>query len=112
MENVFYPEMIRHLPDADIPFAGVKGKLFQGNDHQMVFFEIEAIGEVAEHSHGAQWGVVFSGEMDFTIGGKTTTYKAGDRYFIPAGVPHSACFKQKTFLMDFFEDADRYGPKK
>ena len=112
MENAFYPEMIRQLPNANIPFAGVHGKLFQGTDHQLVFFEIEAIGEVAQHMHGAQWGVVFSGEMDLTIDGNTTTYTAGDRYFIPAGVLHSACFKKKTFLMDFFEDVDRYPAKK
>ena len=112
MENPFYPEMIEHLPDADIPFKGVQGKLFQGEKHQIVFFEIEPIGEIAEHTHGAQWGVVFSGDMDLTIGGKTNTYKDGDRYFIPAGIPHSANFKKKTFVMDYFEDKDRYSAKK
>lgn len=112
MKNPFYPEMIEHLPDADIPFAGVHGKLFQGEKHQIVFFEIEPIGEIAEHTHGAQWGVVFSGDMDLTIGGKTSTYRDGDRYYIPSGVPHSANFKKKTFVMDYFEDKDRYLAKK
>ena len=90
-----YPELVRNLPDADIPFKGVEGKLFQGNDHQIVFFVIDPIGVVAEHSHGAQWGIVFEGEMDLTIDGKTKTYKKGDRYFIPSGVKHSANFKKK-----------------
>jgi len=112
MKNPFYPEMIDQLPDANIPFVGVKGKLFQGEKHQIVFFEIEPIGEIAEHTHGAQWGVVFSGDMDLTIDGKTSTYRDGDKYFIPAGVPHSANFKKKTFVMDFFEDKDRYSAKK
>lgn len=108
---MFYPPMINTLPEADIPFEGVKGRLFQGPDHQIVFFEIEPIGEVAPHSHGAQWGVVFEGEMDLTIDGVTSTYRSGDRYYIPAGVVHSARFNRKTHLMDFFADADRYRPK-
>lgn len=110
--NPFYPSMIRNLPEADIPFDGVKGWLLQGKDQLTVFFEIEPIGEVAEHKHGAQWGVVFEGEMDLTIGGETKTYKKGDQYYVPSGVLHSAVFKTKTYLMDVFEDHDRYKPKK
>ena len=106
-----YPKMILDLPEADIPFNGVKGKLMQGENQQTVFFEIEPIGEVAEHKHGTQWGVVFEGEMELTIDGVSKTYKKGDQYFIPAGVLHSAVFKMKTFIMDVFEDKDRYMPK-
>ena len=104
----FYPEVIRRLPEADIPFEGVRGWLSQAENHQIVFFEIEAIGKVAEHKHGTQWGTVFEGEMELTIGGKTNTYKKGDSYFVPDGVLHSAVFKKKTFLMDFFADRERY----
>ena len=107
----FYPDIITRLPEADIPFDGVRGWLSQAKDHQLVFFEIEAIGAVAEHSHGAQWGVVLQGEMDLTIGGRTNTYKKGDHYYIPEGVIHSAVFKKKTHVMDFFADRERYKPK-
>lgn len=110
--NSIYPEFMLNLPDADIPFNGVEGKLLQGETIQTVFFEIEPIGQVAEHKHGAQWGVVFEGEMDLTINGSTKTYKKGDTYFIPDGVLHSANFKTKTFLMDVFADKDRYGVKR
>lgn len=106
----FYPGIITELPQADIPFKGVKGWLSQGGDHQIVFFEIEPIGAVAPHSHGAQWGVVFEGEMDLTIGGESRTYRKGDRYYIPAGVVHAATFNSKTWVMDFFADNDRYKP--
>jgi quercetin dioxygenase-like cupin family protein len=109
--NEFYPQPITSLPEADIPFKGVKGWLSQGPDHQVVFFEIEAIGEVAPHAHGAQWGIVFRGEMDLTIGGITKIYQRGDSYFIPAGVEHSAVFRQKTWLIDFFADRERYKAK-
>lgn len=110
-DNIFAKEILQ-LPEADIPFVGVKGWLSQGTDCQIVFFDIEAIGEIAEHSHGAQWGVVFEGEMDLTMGGETNTYKKGDHYYIPAGVSHSAVFKIRTQLMDFFADKERYKAKR
>ncbi|MDA3824039.1 MAG: cupin domain-containing protein [Bacteroidales bacterium] len=106
--KTFYPELINQLPEADIPFEGVSGRLLQGENQQSVFFEIEPIGKVAEHVHGAQGGVVFEGEMDLTIGGESKTYRKGDQYYIPAGVLHSAIFKTKTYLMDLFEDKNRY----
>jgi quercetin dioxygenase-like cupin family protein len=110
--NNFYPEIITSLPEADVPFKGVKAWLSQSETHQIVFFEIDPAGDVAEHKHGAQWGTVFEGEMQLTIGGQTSTYKKGDSYFIPAGVLHKAVFIKKTWLMDFFVDKDRYKPKK
>jgi quercetin dioxygenase-like cupin family protein len=111
MVNIF-PDLIRSLPEADISFKGFKGWISQAEDHQVVFFEIEPIGKVAEHKHGAQWGVVFEGEMDMTIGGITKTFKKGDSYFIPSGVLHSAVFRTKTYVMDVFADRERYKPKK
>ena len=61
--NSIYPDLIKGLPEADIPFKGVKGWLSQSDDHQIVFFDIEPIGKVAEHAHGAQWGFVIDGEI-------------------------------------------------
>ncbi|UCG69109.1 MAG: cupin domain-containing protein [Thermoplasmata archaeon] len=106
-EDIFH-EIIKKLPEADIPFKGVRGWLSQGTDHQVVFFDIEPIGEVAEHSHGAQWGIVIEGEMDLTISGITKTCKKGDSYFIPDGAKHSAVFKRRTWVLDFFADKERY----
>ena len=103
-----YPEIITKLPEADISFKGIRGWLSQSGNHQIVFLEIEPIGEVAEHKHGAQWGIVVEGEMDLTIGGIKKTYKKGDSYFIPAGVLHSAVFKTKTYAIDFFNEKERY----
>lgn len=106
-----YPEILTNLPEADIPFDGVKGWISQSEDHQIVFMEIEAIGIVPEHSHGAQWGIVVEGEMELTIGGNTKTYVKGDIYFIPEEVVHSANFLSKTWVIDFFADKLRYSSR-
>ena len=46
-----FPDIITNLPEADIPFPGVKGWISQNVGHPVVFLEIEPIGKVAEHSH-------------------------------------------------------------
>ena len=106
-----FPELITGLPEADIPFEGVRGWISQAADHQVVFFDIEPIGEVAPHRHGEQWGVVFEGEMELTIDGQTKRYGPGDTYHIPAGALHGAKFLSHFRAIDVFADADRYKPK-
>jgi quercetin dioxygenase-like cupin family protein len=106
-----YPKIIKNLPEADIDFKGIRGWISQGKDHQIVFFDIELIGEVTKHAHGAQWGIVIEGEMELTIGTTTKTYKKGDSYHIPDGAVHSAVFKRRTWALDFFADKGRYRAK-
>ncbi len=112
MAKVPFPKAITRLPQADIAFKGVKGWLSQAKDHQVVFMDIAPVGEVAPHAHGAQWGIVVDGEMELTIGGKTRTYRKGDTYYIPKGALHSARFRTRTFVIDFFPDPNRYRVKK
>ncbi len=100
--------IIKKLPEAEIPFNGVKGWISQGPAHQVAFLEIDPIGRVPEHSHAAQWGIVVEGEMQLTIGNTTRTYRKGDSYYIPAGTPHAANFGKKTLAIDFFDENDRY----
>ena len=78
MSNAPFSESIKGLPRAEIPLPGVHGWLLQGSDHQLVFFEIEPIGEIPAHHHSEQWGVVVEGEMELTIGGVARLYRAGD----------------------------------
>ena len=111
-EQSFYPEFIKNLPGIESVFKGVNGNVLQGKESQLVFMEIDAIGDVLPHSHGAQWGVVLKGEMLLTIDGVEKSYKNGDYYYIPSGVIHSAVFNSKVFLIDYFEDRERYGAKK
>ena len=111
MQENDWPDLIRNLPEADIPFDGVRGWLLQSADHQLVFFDIEPIGEVPRHHHGAQWGTMISGEMDLTIGDETRRIVPGDSYYIPAGVEHGATFHTRCLVIDLFEDVDRYKSK-
>jgi mannose-6-phosphate isomerase-like protein (cupin superfamily) len=110
-KNEFYPDMIRKLPQIDINIDGVKGWLLQGKEMQTVYFEIEPVGIIPPHSHCSQWGLMLDGKMKFTIDGVTRIYQKGDRYFIPAGVVHSAEFLTKVYVIDHFDDPRRYSPK-
>ena len=111
MPQVGYPEMIESLPDIDLDIEGVRGKLLQAEGRQVVFFDIQPIGSIPPHAHGAQWGVVVDGRMELTIGGRTRTYTKGGSYYIPAGVEHSARFMTRCLIIDVFHDPDRYSPK-
>ena len=110
-EDTPYPEMIRNLPEIDIPLEGIRGWLLQGKDKQVVFFDLKPVGEMPPHSHCAQWGMVIEGKMSLTIGEETKTYQKGDWYFIPQGVVHSAKFLTRVFVMDMFDDPGRYKAK-
>ena len=108
MITAAFPEFVTSLPEADIPFPGVRGWISQAAGHQIIFMDIDPIGEVAPHRHGAQWGIVVEGEMELTIGGVTKRYRAGDSYLIPANVEHGATFLSRVRVIDVFADAGRY----
>lgn len=106
-----YPDIVAKLPEADVHFPGVKVWLLQGPTASAIFVEAREDSEVPEHAHGAQWGVVVDGEMDFMIGGVTRTYRRGEEYFIPAGVRHAAKLRAGLRVIDFFDVPDRYRPR-
>jgi quercetin dioxygenase-like cupin family protein len=103
-----FPEFIRALPAPDSPLEGLHASLL-GNDRALaMFYELPDGVEVPEHAHGAQWGVVLEGWVEFTIGGETRTYRRGDTYFVPDSVAHSAVISPGYAGIDVFADADRY----
>ena len=112
MSTAAFPEFIMNLPEADIPFPGVHGKISQAPDHQILFLDIDPIGQVLPHRHGEQWGIVVEGEMELTIGGVTRKYQAGDSYHIPANVEHAATFSSRVRVIDVFADVNRYRARK
>jgi quercetin dioxygenase-like cupin family protein len=110
-DGTVYPGMIRNLAEIDIQINGIRGWLLQGGDKQVVFFDIQPIGEIPPHSHCAQWGIMLEGEMSLTIDGKTQICRKGDWYYIPEGAVHSASFLSRVNAIDVFDAPDRYGVK-
>jgi len=106
-----FPDCIKRLPEANIPIEGVKAYISQADSHQILFMEFEKDIDIPEHSHGAQWGIVVSGEIELTIEGKTETYKKGDSYYIPEGGVHSAKIKAGYADITFFAEPRRYKEK-
>ncbi|MGQ9460459.1 MAG: cupin domain-containing protein [Candidatus Bathyarchaeaceae archaeon] len=107
-----FPKIITSLPEADIGFKGVRGWISQSENHQIVFFDIEPLGAVTEHSHDSpQWGMFVEGAMELTINKETGLYKKGDEYYIPAKAKHSAKFPTRCRVIDFFGERLRYRPK-
>jgi len=107
----YFPEFIRALPEPDSPLQGLDARMLQTAQAMAMFFELPAGVHVPEHAHGAQWGVVLEGRLEFTIGGETRVYEKGDTYFVPAGVAHEAVIHPGFVGIDVFADADRYRPK-
>ncbi len=105
-----YPDFMRGFPSLDVPFPEdvVTTHALRTDDALVVYFTVHKDFEVPEHSHGAQWGHLFHGEMDLTVGGETRRCKPGDSWDIPAGTPHAAVIRAGSLLMDVFEEPDRY----
>jgi quercetin dioxygenase-like cupin family protein len=111
MIKEFFPELIRNLPETDIPIKGIHGWLIQNEQILVSILECEEPVVVGEHSHGDQFGIVLCGTLDIMIGGKPHHFVKGDNYFIPAGVKHSARLSADHRALDFFADTERYKPK-
>jgi quercetin dioxygenase-like cupin family protein len=107
-----FPDFIRALPAPESPLAGLQAWLLGGGDRPLaMFYELPDGVEVPEHEHGAQWGVVLEGRVDFTVEGIERTYTRGDTFFIPAGARHRAVLHPGYAGIDVFADGDRYRPR-
>ena len=108
MKSSEFPAFVRGLPEADLPFHGLRGWLLQSEAGQVLFNEADIEVYVPQHSHGNQWGVVIDGKIDLTIGELTRTYTCGHTYFVPAGTPHQARIYPGFRAIDYFADRNRY----
>jgi quercetin dioxygenase-like cupin family protein len=106
-----FPEFIRKLPELDVPLPSFEGHLLQGETHQVAFARCEADLDVPAHSHAAQWELVVAGEVVLRMAGEERTYRAGDSFYIPAGVEHAATVKAGFRSVIFFDQPDRYRTK-
>jgi quercetin dioxygenase-like cupin family protein len=108
MSEEFFPEFVRNLPQVASPLVSLRGWMLQTDRAMTMFYEIPERVELPEHAHGAQWGVVLAGSIEFTIDGVTRTYERGDTYEVPDGALHSAVIHPGFIGIDVFADADRY----
>ena len=111
MKSSEFPSFVRSLPEANLPFEGLRGWLLQSDSGQVLFNESDIEVSVPDHSHGNQWGVVIEGRIEMTIEGQTRMYSRGDTYFIPAGTAHRARIYPGFRAVDYFADQDRYRPR-
>ena len=111
VKRSIFPEPIHGLPEADIPLEGIQAYLVQGENQQVIFMQFDKDITLPEHSHAGQWGIVLEGKIMLTIDGSTRTYGKGERYYIPAGTPHSGKIYAGYADMTFFDQKDRYKAK-
>ena len=109
--GTLFPEFVTALPEPDSPLEGLRAWMLQGERAMAMFFELPDGVDVPEHRHGAQWGVVLEGRLNFTIGGETKTYVRGDTYYVPAGIPHLAVIHPGYVGIDVFADPDPLSPE-
>jgi quercetin dioxygenase-like cupin family protein len=105
------PEMVRALPEADIPISGLKAYISQSNNHQILFMECDKNAEVPEHSHESHWSVVIEGKIELIIDGVKQTYTKGDCFYIAKGEKHSAKIYTGYTDITFFNEKNRYNKK-
>jgi quercetin dioxygenase-like cupin family protein len=106
-----FPEFIRSLPVVDSPLASLRGWMLRTEQALAMFYEIPDGVEVPEHAHGAQWGIVLEGSVEFTIGDETRMYTRGDTYYVRPGEAHRVVIHPGFVGIDVFADADRYNAR-
>lgn len=105
-----FPDFFTAFPALQLPFPEdvVSSRALRSEAGLAVFFTFHQDMTLPMHEHGAQWGIVVEGEITFTIGDDTRVYRPGDSYSIPAGVRHGAVIKAGTWVIDVFQEAERY----
>jgi len=70
--------------------------------------------DLPEHSHRAQWGIVFSGKLELGINGKKYINTKGDNYFIQERAVYSGRIYAGYADVAYFDEMNRYviKPKK
>ncbi len=107
MKQDGFSEFMKEIQKGEINTKGLKSYIFQGEDKQFIFVEVDENIEIKDHFHSAQWGVVIEGEMELTVEGETTVLKKGDNYFIPENRVHSVKIKKGYKDLILFDQPER-----
>lgn len=103
-----YPDWVRQLPAVKTPFSGAVGWLMSSPVGQVVFWEFPNGAEVPPHRHGPQMGVVLAGRTVMTVEGKTQAWQTGETFWIADQEEHSARVDPDTYIIEFYQEADRH----
>jgi quercetin dioxygenase-like cupin family protein len=77
--------------------------LADGPELMLCEFTFESGVQIPTHTHPhEQLGYVVRGEVRMTIDGKDSTLTAGDSYYIPGDLPHSAFTLAPSTIVDCF----------
>ena len=77
--------------------------LAHGSSMLLAEFTLAQGSGVGTHTHPHdQVGYVVSGSMQLTVGDEARTYRAGDSYYIPGDIPHSAVTPEDAVVVDVF----------
>lgn len=106
-----FPDFVKQLTEASLPFASATGWIVQGDRQQVAFIEFSEATDVPEHSHEEQWEFVIAGRALLRMDGSETEHNPGDNFFIPAGTPHSARVSAGYRAIIIFNAPDRYQTK-
>lgn len=96
---------IKHdeIPKEDQGNGVVFQDLCTGENLNVFHWDMKDGSIVSVHSHEQeQFGYVIKGSFLISIGGETTTLKAGDAYVIPPNVPHGFEAAGDTEAIDVF----------
>ncbi len=93
---------LEKVPPREI-MPGYRGRLIHGEKMTLAFWEVDEGAEVPEHSHeNEQIMHVLEGRFQFTVGGETQVYEAGELVVIPSHTPHYGKALTVCRLMDVF----------
>ena len=107
-----FPAFVHALPEADIPYKGLKGWLLAGENGQVLYAESDTEVLIPEHSHGEQWGVVIRGRIELTFQDRTRMLTRGDMYHIPSGATQRAHIFPGFRAIEHDAERNRYQVKK
>ena len=88
---------------------GFRGRMINGKNMTLVYWEVDQDAEVPEHAHkNEQIMHVLEGRFEFTVGGNTQVYQAGELVVIPPDTPHKGKALTPCRLMDVFSPVRTY----
>ena len=98
------PRHNKKIPSRDYGIDGLAVRVDPTSTGTVYFVSASKEVVFPEHAHAAQWTIVVSGSCTFTADGKTTTYRAGETYFIPAGLKHQITLHAGYSEVDYVDD--------